>query len=66
MPNQGEYVRETTLHTQRRRCSRHQSKGDPVAHGEDHGEAVMEITGGADIHLQPVDKPTLEQVDAPE
>ena len=24
----------------------------------------MEINGGADIHLQPVEEPTLEQVDA--
>ncbi|GAB0190877.1 AN1-type zinc finger protein 5-like [Grus japonensis] len=26
----------------------------------------MEVNGGADIHLQPVEDPTLEQVDAPE
>ncbi|GAB0208359.1 AN1-type zinc finger protein 5-like [Grus japonensis] len=25
----------------------------------------MEVNGGADIHLQPVEDPTLEQVDAP-
>ncbi|GAB0188323.1 hypothetical protein GRJ2_001297600 [Grus japonensis] len=26
----------------------------------------MEVNGGADIHLQPVENPTLEQVEAPE
>ncbi|GAB0204275.1 AN1-type zinc finger protein 5-like [Grus japonensis] len=26
----------------------------------------MEVNGGADIHLQPAEDPTLEQVDAPE
>ncbi|GAB0208767.1 AN1-type zinc finger protein 5-like [Grus japonensis] len=26
----------------------------------------MEINGGADIHLQPIEDPTLEQVEAPE
>ena len=26
----------------------------------------MEVHGGADIHLQPMEKPTPEQVDAPE
>jgi len=42
-----------------------------LQHGEDHvRQAVplqpMEVHGGADINLQPVEYPTLEQVDVPE
>ena len=48
----------------------HQSRDSPAAHGEDHGEAgcplqPMESTGGADIHLQPMENPMPEQVDVP-
>lgn len=43
----------------RKRCSGCQSRDSPAAHGAAHGGPW-----GAEIHLQSVDDPTLEQGDA--
>ena len=45
-----------------RRCSRHQSRDSTAAHGAVPGEAgcalqPMEVRGGADLHLQPMETP---------
>jgi len=67
-----EHMREKQLCRQRRRarrCCRHRSRDSPAARGADHGEAgcplqPMEVHGGADLHLQPMEDPTPEQVNA--
>lgn len=40
-----------------RRCFRGWSRDSPTVPGENHGEILspMDVTDGADIHLQPVD-----------
>jgi len=45
-----------------------QSRGFPAAHGEDYGETDCSPAahGGTDIHLQPMEDPTLEQVHMPQ
>lgn len=61
--HQGEWTRKG------RRCSKCWSKDSPAAHGPDHDEAgvpvkPMEIHRVADIHLQPMEDPLLEKVNA--
>ncbi|KAJ7398159.1 hypothetical protein BTVI_127617 [Pitangus sulphuratus] len=69
---QREYVRVTALQHQGqwrrsgRRCFRHRSRDSPAARGADRGEAAvplqpMEVHGRAEIHLHPMEDPTLEQ-----
>jgi len=53
-----------------KRCSRCQTRDSPAARGADHSEAgcplqPMEVHGGADLHLQPMEDLMPEQVDAP-
>ncbi|GAB0206503.1 hypothetical protein GRJ2_003115900 [Grus japonensis] len=45
-------------------CSDHEMVEFRILHGR--SRAPMEVNSGADIHLQPMEDPTLEQVDAPE
>lgn len=66
------YVRATTADTkvcEERGAGIAPGTGAPATHSEDHGEAGflpadMEVHGGAEIHLQTLEDPTLEQVDA--
>jgi len=73
---EGGNVREAILQTPRslqkegKRCSRCRSRGSSAACGEDHGEAgcplrPTEAHGGADVHPQPEEDPTPQQVEMP-
>ena len=47
------------------RCTRAETPLQPVVRGQAVPLQPMEVTGGADAHLQPVEDPTLEQMAAP-
>lgn len=59
-----------SMKNEREEVSRRQSRASPAACDEDDGEVAvtlqpMEVHGGAETHVQPVENPVPEQVDVP-